>query len=57
MQKEKIYHVYSQNCVVAHSLTLDQLYDKIDKDEIDLEDIEILQLSPPSYSAYSEASY
>lgn len=54
MQKEKIYHVYSQNCVVAHSLTLDQLYDKIDREEIDLEDIEILQLSPPSYS---EASY
>jgi len=54
MQKEKIYHIYSNDNVVAHSLTFDELCDKIKKDELDLEDVEVLQLSPPPYS---EASY
>jgi hypothetical protein len=54
MQKEKIYHIYSNDDVVAHSLTFDELCDKIKKDELDLEDVEVLQLSPPPYS---EASY
>lgn len=54
MQKEKTYHVYRKNSVLAHNLTYEQLCDKVAKNEIDLEDVEIIQLSPP---VYSEASY
>lgn len=54
MQKEKIYHVYKKECVVAHSLTYNELCDKVAKDEINLENVEIIELSPPQYS---EASY
>lgn len=54
MQKEKVYHVYKKDSVLSHNLTYEQLCDKIAKDEIDLEDVEIIQLSPPSYT---EASY
>jgi hypothetical protein len=58
MQKEKIYHIYSNENIIAHSLTFDELCDKINNEEINLENVEILQLSPPQYSeAYSEASY
>lgn len=54
MQKEKIYHIYKEDDVVAHNLSFDELCDKIKKDEIDLEEVEVLQLSPPQYT---EASY
>lgn len=54
MQKEKVYHVYKKDSVLAHNLTYEQLCDKVAKDEIDLEDVEIIQLTPPSYI---EASY
>jgi len=54
MQKEKIYHIYSNENIIAHSLTFDELCDKINNEEINLENVEILQLSPPQYS---EASY
>jgi hypothetical protein len=54
MQKEKVYHVYRKDSVIAHNLTYNQLCDKVAKDEIDLKDVDIIQLSPPQYS---EASY
>jgi hypothetical protein len=54
MQKEKVYHVYKKDSILAHNLTYEQLCDKVARDEIDLEDVEIIQLCPP---AYTEASY
>jgi hypothetical protein len=54
MQKEKIYHIYKEDNVVAHNLSFDELCDKIKKDEIDFEEVEILQLSLPQYI---DASY
>jgi len=54
MQKEEIYHIYQKDDVVAHSLSFEQLCDKIKKDEINIQEVEVLQLSPPQYT---EASY
>lgn len=54
MQKEEIYHIYQKDDIVAHSLTFEQLCDKIKKDEIDVKEVEVLQLSPPQYT---DASY
>jgi len=54
MQKEKVYHVYQKDNVLAHNLTVDELYVKLSSEELDLEGIEIIQLKP---SQYTEASY
>jgi len=53
-ERETMYHIYKEDDVVAHSLTFDELCDKIRKDEVDLEEVEIIKLSPPKYN---EASY
>ena len=53
-EKETMYHIYKENDVVAHSLSFDELCEQIKKDEIDLEEVEIIKLSPPKYT---EASY
>jgi len=34
MQKEEIYHIYQRDNVVAHSLSFEQLCDKIKKDRL-----------------------
>ena len=50
MQKEKIYHIYSENDVLAHNLTFDELCVKIKNKEFDLDEVEVLQLSLPTYT-------
>jgi len=54
MQKENVYHVYKKKSVVAHNLTYDELCEKVEKSDIDLDQVEIVQLSPPPYQ---DASY
>lgn len=57
-QKNDLYHVYASKpftSVLAHSLTLDQLCERIAKKDFDFELIEILKVSQEKYTM--EASY
>lgn len=52
-EKETIYHVYDKSSnhssPVAHSLTFDQLIEKVKQEEINLNHVDILELKQENY--------